>query len=83
VADLTDGSLDWFLAITETGGPDSGFLVFTGTLGDGTAGQTCGDWTQTVGQANAGSPGSTTGGLWTNFNTIPCGFAAPLYCFEQ
>ncbi|MGD9906144.1 MAG: hypothetical protein AB7U83_21945 [Vicinamibacterales bacterium] len=81
-------ALDPTLALTESGAAvPADAVVFTGTLADGTAAidRTCGNWTDTTGEAAAGGPGAG----WNAARTASCAAAGPatgapaprLFCF--
>jgi hypothetical protein len=69
---------------------DGGFLppqnqyVWTGTLGDGTPGATCGDWSGSApaNGAIAGQTGSRAE-AWTYVSAAPCQDVNHVYCFEK
>jgi hypothetical protein len=87
--DLTDGTLDATIFVTETGfNPGGGlFRVWTHTQPDGTAGGVgnvhCSNWT------TAGAGGGDTGWCaldteeWTESNVSDCFLPRHLYCFQQ
>ena len=82
--DLTDGTLDRPISLTEVGGVANG-PVFTGTRTDGgTPGNfDCGDWTSTSGFGYVGTS-SAINANWSQSNTQgACAGPARLYCFEQ
>ncbi|MDW8348626.1 MAG: DUF1554 domain-containing protein [Bacteroidia bacterium] len=93
-ADLTDGSIDNPINITELGGtitatPDfNNTLVFTNTNTSGGifGSNHCSNWTST---SNSFAPHygqcTVTNSDWTNWGTIvaQCGLQRRLYCFEQ
>jgi len=84
--DLTDGTLQNPIDVTETGGAPSVNFVWTATdfLGDivGTLAD-CGNWANpSNNSAVFGNPTRTDAGWTTNVETI-CLAVLPLYCFEQ
>ena len=88
-ADLTDGSLDVALSVTELNRPVTGSeFAWTGTRFDGTSEATgdpyCQDWTdgtgtfiKLVGQADQANS------QWTQWGYWPCDALRRLYCFQQ
>jgi hypothetical protein len=90
-ADLTSGTLDAPLDVTETGGT-AGRVVWTNTNADGTVQdfQDCGNWL-TGTSAETGNFGDVNGTNheWTAFGRRSCGPPPPtidplhLYCFQQ
>jgi hypothetical protein len=90
-ADLTDGSLDAKLNVTETGAVSTNTATWLGTLADGTylrgPWTNCDDFTQnTTSTAVRGIPTNTNGTLGPTSDAslpgIPCTGAAAIYCFE-
>lgn len=81
LADLIDGSIASPINRDENGTSRSGD-VWTGTLSNGTASVTCGDFDTTGGIGQCGSSGST-GGAWTENITPSCATGLRLYCVEQ
>jgi hypothetical protein len=96
-AGLTSNALRHALDITELGGAPpasttmecSGPLVWTDTDGSGNLenpGETCGDWSDTIGQNSAWGL-ATAQDTWTSFcnggSSAACSSLAPLYCFQQ
>lgn len=95
--DLTDGSLDHPINLTEHGQPpppselscgNSNIVVRTGTASDGTLGMgivsRCSNFTQAGGSQGAvGRAGATTT-AWSRCSELePCSAEAPIYCFQQ
>lgn len=92
-ADLTDGSLDRTLGITEYGQVRNategvgitGDSAWTGTAANGTATTlNCGNWT--IGTSPTTGTNGTNGGNvanWTSDGALYCQYALRLYCFEQ
>jgi cysteine-rich repeat protein len=93
-ADLTDGTIDAPLNVTEVGGaPPAGGTptcgaasVWTNTLANGTlfnASTSCSDWTSTAGGAHWGQ-WTAVNNLWTTWcQGGSCAWVEPIYCFEQ
>jgi hypothetical protein len=89
-ADLTDGTLDAPITVTETGAvfDDLGLRSWTHTLANGTAGgvlnQNCLDWTSNDNGQN-GDEGqvAATSDNWTDFASGTCNNDFHLYCFQQ
>jgi hypothetical protein len=80
-ADLTDGTLDAAINLTETGGPPAA-VVWTAVGSNGTAsGVDCTDWGSSSGSGTKGSTSSTTS-TWTSNSTQSCSSQAALYCFQ-
>lgn len=88
--DLTDGTLDNPINITELGEPLDGVAVFTNTDIDGTSIEpmySCDDWgaAEIENKTWVGTSGHTNH-EWTDsaiFNPTACGGYSYLYCFEQ
>ncbi len=86
-ADLTDGSIQRPINITETGqtvGSSNDFYTLTNTKGDGTktsnlSSISCNDWTSTASSTWWGVAPATTGGLWTYYGP-PTGFSRASPC---
>jgi hypothetical protein len=92
-ADLTDGSLDLVMAITEYGQVRNGSQgagiegdrAWTGTSASGVAtANHCDGWT-TISSAFIGTVGTNGGntGNWTAADLLLCQYQARLYCIEQ
>lgn len=90
-SDLTSGSLNHAINITETGGDSTGpnISVWTNTLITGAASSvassgSCDNWTS-ASNAIAGWVGDSTStvGGWTNHSSRPCDPQRRLYCFQQ
>lgn len=85
-ADLTDGTINVPLNITEFGAQASGGSTWTGSLSDGTAngsGSYCGDWTSTAGTERRGANNVTNSGWSDAFSPTACTSTLPFYCFQQ
>lgn len=84
--DLTDGTLQHEINITDTGSTitDTSIAnVWTGTNTDGSAAtSTCSNWTSTGGFTNMGSANSQYDS-WTQIPTQSCQNGAAFFCFEQ
>ncbi len=97
--DLTDGSVDNFINLTESGGappPADPIIlgeptVWTGSTPSGGiagSGDQCVDWTVASGSGHAMTEGRVdrTDTAWTQSRTwsgSPCGWERPLYCIQQ
>jgi cysteine-rich repeat protein len=96
-ADLTDGTLDAAINVTESGvaapltpsACSAPTIVWTNTLSTGAAWSpigSCTNWTSTSGQLTAGNAGATNA-TWTVFcsggGSAGCSNFFALYCFEQ
>lgn len=85
-ADLTDGALPTSLHRTETGEYLGKYVVFTGTLQDGTAsGLDCLGWISGSSD-DSGSTGlaNQTTGEWTQWGAVPCHHSSGhLYCLQD
>ncbi len=86
-ADLVDGTIQNSLHVHEDGSYliDPPFGATTGTLSDGTAGQTCADWTSAA-SASARTVGFPAGARlpdWTEWSTFGCNTASRLYCVSN
>jgi len=87
-ADLTDGTTNVPLNVTETGGRPSARYAFTGTATDGTltASSNCADWTSNGGlEFRFGHVDVAAAALWTldPGNGNNCIQQYHLYCFER
>lgn len=92
--DLTGGTLDSPIDMTETGGPAPVTIsicnltaaVWTNTHTNGTlvdASQSCGNWTMTNGGSHWGFSNTATS-FWTHACMGgSCGWQAPIYCLQQ
>ncbi len=86
--DLTDGTLEATIVVTETGfSPGGYYRVWTHTRPDGTAGGVgnvnCQNWTSAgAGGGDAGWCGLDTA-EWTENNSTDCFLLKRLYCFQQ
>ena len=80
-SDLIDGRMLSAIRLDETGA-DVGDLtaIVTGTYSDGTALETCSDYTDPSANVTTGTA-SASDGWWTNVDTLGCATPAPLYCF--
>jgi hypothetical protein len=90
-ADLTDGTLDAFISVPDTGdegGSGPGDYSWTATLGNGLAtGEHCNNWTS----ASSGATGTAgyqrraleAGGKWTVYTQATCQTNLHLYCVQQ
>ncbi|MCB1058461.1 MAG: hypothetical protein KDD11_23405 [Acidobacteria bacterium] len=84
-ADLTDGTLQNGINLSENGGSVADGPVWTGTATDGElSSNNCSDWSSSVSGANGdvGQSGST-GSPWTANGSAACNSSARLYCVEQ
>lgn len=83
LADRTDGMLDNPISHTAAGGPvTTPFLVYTGTLPDGTVdSDTCDDWSGTIGTGGFRLR-SIPNGVWTRLGYTNCTNSLSVYCFE-
>jgi hypothetical protein len=90
-ADLTDGTIQNHIKMTETGDRIEGQIsVFTGTLKDGTVNPStnCARWTiapdDSCGRSCAGGVGSSvaTNSAWTHEAANACKIKNAIYCFE-
>jgi hypothetical protein len=89
-ADLTDGTLQNPINVTETGGVRFDF-IWTNTQPDGTAGGTfpnahCQEWTTSANLPNIGNVGQNivVNSLWTEAGSLlSCNSTLRLYCVEQ
>jgi len=94
-ADLTDGTLDAALQVTELGGASPAgtnncFVnvnnfrtAFTGTGQNGVlSGGTCSDFTSNAGTATVGVTNSASF-RWTNCQQLSCANTSGIYCFQQ
>jgi hypothetical protein len=57
--------------------------IWTGTNDDGSAGNTCNDWTTNSPAFIGTFGGSTYSSSWSNTGTHPCDVGTNMYCFEQ
>ena len=85
-ADLTRGTLEAPIQITEQAAPVPFEQLWTGTNRFGTVGAyTCGDW-QTASNAFGGATGTTDASdyFWTSFDGgMGCGQTGRLFCFAD
>lgn len=92
-ADLTDGTLQAPIRITENGSKAPISAIFSGTNPNGTpvAGVNaidqpeaydCNGWTSTSGDGAYGN-NTTVDNSWSNQTVSNCSVSLPLYCFEQ
>ncbi|GEM_PF-5551149 len=87
-SDLTDGTLQTTISITEFGIKSLDAGAWTNTLPSGERkytqlNSTCQDWTTaSTGTSSQGADFSTNS-QWTDYATYSCGFIDSLYCFEQ
>jgi hypothetical protein len=86
-ADLTDGSLDTNLSLTEQGNTVSNnVFTWTGTNENGTLStlstNNCLDW-QSADNANSGVSGFITNAAWAAFGVGACNGQRRLYCLQQ
>jgi hypothetical protein len=95
-ADLTDGTLDLPISVTETGGAspigtnncivngvNNTRTAFTGTFSNGLLGNsTCSNFTSNAGTANVGVSTSATA-RWSNCAQLSCANTSAIYCFQQ
>ncbi len=79
---LTNRQIFQTLDLDETGTRRSSEIVMTGTASDGTAAETCNDWT---GGASFVAYGDTAGGpvAWTRFASQPCAAPHRIYCLMK
>lgn len=83
-ADLTDGTIDTTLRISETGS-DVADTVFTNVAADGTTKDPtnhCNGWTAGGTTARLGRS-IFTGSTWTDYQSTACGTSHRIFCFEQ
>jgi hypothetical protein len=85
--DLTDGSLDIPINVTQTGSKAADSTsVWTYTKADGTAidanTNTCGNWAAATGDGDVGSDTSRNA-TWTDNGAAACNTGQHLYCFQQ
>ena len=57
--------------------------IWTGTNDDGSAGDTCNDWTSNTSAYSGTYGGSTYSSLWSNTGAVACDYGTNMYCFEQ
>lgn len=83
-SDLTDGSLQRPLNVSESGSSLGNQFVWSNVNSAGTgqsAGQTCGNWTTTGAVGGFGISGSVS--TWSDNGANGCSAGARLYCFQQ
>lgn len=83
--DLTDGTLQNPINVTETGATLADTFVWTATsiLGDNGLAGDCDAWTNPSNRSTDFGRSQRTDAGWTTNGETPCLGALPLYCFEQ
>lgn len=83
LADLTDGTLEAAIEVTEIGGPVPSRYVWTGTRWQGTrASRTCEEWSP-LGFAGHAGRTDRLDRHWTESSGDPCDERYALFCFED